>query len=386
MNQPERNKSEENLVDVVGEAICDDQDAEIIMKYIHKKFNRSSLISVVKPEQQRSSVIVNPIQLSSKTQDLVNPPEFPQLTNQAYEVVKFNTQERKEQGKSKEEVDEMEELTLPAMENIDMVDLKDIQTICMSFLAEAPPFMQEKRELFYNAWYQVNMGEECMSHFINYVKKRSSLPLSFFVMSGKQYRERYVSGVCALDLVNEISQETLVRVLRERLHYVYVLTLIMLANLRGTDDLSSFLLSSADMKQWEEEGRPEWPTYLEILMETPATDETKLAMKNKMAQHQHPILTDRSVHMMMVVLCLFHNDDHDESVRRVHEVTRAMLRSYLRANHGEAEYSSARILRCVSDLPAIMRLRNQIIEEGKIKDNQDGPGEAKRRKIEFSDS
>ena len=41
----------------------------------------------------------------------------------------------------------------------------------------------------------------------------------------------------------------------------------------------------------------------------------------KMAQHQHPILTDRSVHMMMVVLCLFHNDDHDESVRRVHEVS-----------------------------------------------------------------
>ena len=35
---------------------------------------------------------------------------------------------------------------------------------------------------------QVNMGEECMGHFINYVKKRSSLPLSFFVMSGKQYR------------------------------------------------------------------------------------------------------------------------------------------------------------------------------------------------------
>jgi len=386
MNQTERNKSEENLVDDVGEAICDDQDAEIIMKYIHKKFNRSSLTSVVKPEQQRSSVIVNPIQFSSQTQDKVNPPEFPQLTNQAYELVKFNTQQSQGQGKDKEEVDQVEELRLPAIENIDMVDLKDIQTICMSFLAEAPPFMQEKRELFYNAWYQVNMGEECMGHFINYVKKRSSLPLSFFVMSGKQYRERYVSGVCALDLVNEISQETLVRVLRERLHYVYVLTLIMLANLRGTDDLSSFLLSSADMKQWEEEGRPEWPTYLEILMETPATEETKLAMKNKMAQHQHPILTDRSVHMMMVVLCLFHNDDHDESVRRVHEVTRAMLRSYLRANHGEAEYSSGRILRCVSDLPAIMRLRNQIIEEGKIKDNQDGPGEAKRRKIEFSDS
>ena len=40
-----------------------------------------------------------------------------------------------------------------------------------------------------------------------------------------------------------------------------------------------------------------------------------------MAQHQHPILTDKSVHMMMVVLCLFHNDDRDENVRRVHEVS-----------------------------------------------------------------
>ena len=46
-----------------------------------------------------------------------------------------------------------------------------------------------------------------------------------------------------------------------------------------------------------------------------------IPFRSKMAQHQHPILTDRSVHMMMVVLCLFHNDDHDESVRRVHEVS-----------------------------------------------------------------
>ena len=45
---------------------------------------------------------------------------------------------------------------MPEMENIDIKDLKDIQTICMSFLAEEPPFMQEKQQLFYNAWYEVN--------------------------------------------------------------------------------------------------------------------------------------------------------------------------------------------------------------------------------------
>ena len=166
--------------------------------------DHSSLNAVLKPEQQRSSVIVNSTQLSSQARDLVDPTQFPQLTSQAHELVKFNTQQSQGQGKDKEGVDEVEELGLPAIENMDMVDLKDIQTICMIFLAEAPPFMQEKRELFYNAWYQVgtnktmniqlllmlkvNMGEECMGHFINYVKKRSSLPLSFFVMSGKQYR------------------------------------------------------------------------------------------------------------------------------------------------------------------------------------------------------
>ena len=122
--------------------------------------DHSSLNAVLKPEQQRSSVIVNSTQLSSQAQDLVDPTQFPQLTSQAHELVKFNTQQSQGQGKDKEGVDEVEELGLPAIENIDMVDLKDIQTICMSFLAEAPPFMQEKRELFYNAWYQVGTTKQ----------------------------------------------------------------------------------------------------------------------------------------------------------------------------------------------------------------------------------
>ena len=39
-----------------------------------------------------------------------------------------------------------------------------------------------------------------------------------------------------------------------------------------------------------------------------------------MASHVNPVFTDRSVHMMMVVLALFHSEDPDESVRRIHEV------------------------------------------------------------------
>ena len=90
--------------------------------------------------------------------------------------------------------------------------------------------------------------------------------ITMVIVNGKTKsdRERYVSGTCALDLVHEVPQETFVRVLRslitmitiltmmmkkmmttievlttmtmtilrERLHFVYILTLIMLANLR----------------------------------------------------------------------------------------------------------------------------------------------------------
>ena len=90
--------------------------------------------------------------------------------------------------------------------------------------------------------------------------------------------------------------------------------------------------------RWQEEASgTEWPSYKTVLMEAPASKETKLAMINqvfikpqtwnrplkplvKMSAHINPVFTDRSVHMMMVVLALFHSDDQDESVRRVHEV------------------------------------------------------------------
>ena len=91
----------------------------------------------MKQEQQRSSVIVTP------------------ATTSSFDLVKVNTDKNKNGEKEKEE-EEDEGLVLPEMENIDMKDLKDIQTICMSFLAEEPPFMQEKQQLFYNAWYEVN--------------------------------------------------------------------------------------------------------------------------------------------------------------------------------------------------------------------------------------
>ena len=128
----------------------------------------------------------------------------------------------------------------------------------------------------------------------------------------------------------------------------------------------------------EEASGTEWPNYKTVLMDVPCSEETKLEMFNKvpthllipvlkslvkMSSHVNPVFTDRSVHMMMVVLALFHrysqcwkknihdqnnstvsiqmkemwhikralfhiiivtctlhSEDQDESVRRIHEV------------------------------------------------------------------
>merc|ERR1719234_149200 len=74
-----------------NESICDDRETEIILKYIHKKFNRSSLPSGLKEEPQRSSVIVASQQFSTTT---------------SFDLVKVNTDKNQISDRNKKEEEE----------------------------------------------------------------------------------------------------------------------------------------------------------------------------------------------------------------------------------------------------------------------------------------
>merc|ERR1719445_3053580 len=70
-------------------------------------------------------------------------------------------------------------------------EFASIHSLCVSVLMEEAPFMEEKKVLFFNTWGKVNLGE--------------------------QLRERYMSAACTLDIINDVSQDTLFRVLRQHL-------------------------------------------------------------------------------------------------------------------------------------------------------------------------
>ena len=48
--------------------------------------------------------------------------------------------------------------------------------------------MKQIQETFYKAWYKINIGEQVLGSFINFLKTPGPLPTTFMMMSGLQYR------------------------------------------------------------------------------------------------------------------------------------------------------------------------------------------------------
>ena len=67
-------------------------------------------------------------------------------------------------------------------------DFDSIKSLCMSFLVEEAPYMEEKKVLFFNAWGKVNLGQDIMQSYINFAKNRTNLPKTWLGMSGRQFR------------------------------------------------------------------------------------------------------------------------------------------------------------------------------------------------------
>ena len=67
-------------------------------------------------------------------------------------------------------------------------DLDSIQSLCISFLVEEAPYMEEKKVLFFNTWGKVNLGEEVMLSYISFAENRTNIPKTWLGMSGRQFR------------------------------------------------------------------------------------------------------------------------------------------------------------------------------------------------------
>ena len=95
----------------------------------------------------------------------------------------------------------------------------------------------------------------------------------------------------------------------------------------------------------------------------PCSDTVKQTILSQMMDHNSPVLTDKTVHMIMVVLVLFDNQDRDIEVRKVHKTTCTMLQGYLNSHSKQPEQDFRTVLKCVKALPTISKTRNQMMAE-----------------------
>ena len=95
----------------------------------------------------------------------------------------------------------------------------------------------------------------------------------------------------------------------------------------------------------------------------PCSDTVKQTILSQMNDHNSPVLTDKTVHMIMVALVLFDSQDSDIEVRKVHKTTCTMLQGYLNSHSNQLEQGFQTVLKCVKALPTISKTRNQMMAE-----------------------
>ena len=101
-----------------------------------------------------------------------------------------------------------------------------------------------------------------------------------------------------------------------------------------------------------------WPSHSRMISTMPATAETKTELVEIFTINSNSVFTSQVVHMLMVALTIFGADDIDKTVRDVHTVAESMLRTHL---NSEQDFST--VLRCLSFLPEMVRLKQKMVEE-----------------------
>ena len=152
------------------ENVCDIENNALIIKYIHKKFSWKTLGSNQStyvpsdPNSLRSSVIVGSSSTSLATE--------------------FNDIFKQEESNQ-----DMENIG----STVDFEDLKleghsGIQDFCLTYLAEDVPYLEEKKSVFLNAWYEINIGERLVGNWIAFARDGVALPRNFHVMTQGQLK------------------------------------------------------------------------------------------------------------------------------------------------------------------------------------------------------
>ena len=89
------------------------------------------------------------------------------------------------QEESEEEIDLGSSVDLGDLD-IQLEGRSDIQAICLTYLAKDVPYMEERKRVFVNAWFEINMGEQLVGMWIAFARDGLPLPRDFHAMAHSQ--------------------------------------------------------------------------------------------------------------------------------------------------------------------------------------------------------
>ena len=220
------------------------------------------------------------------------------------------------------------------------------------------PFMKQRKLTFLNSWHITNLGEDVIGDYIEFCQSRTALPARWLAMAHKIFRERYMKTTFNIDIIKDVPETSLLRVLGDRLHLTNILPWIVNMNNKTPDDETRFCNGSQDLVQWKERDHGvEGIKAIELVgMLVPNSPDAKIAFKDltqMLSIHKSNIFLDMSVHLLMVVLVIFDSKDADPHIRHVHKVAVDMLQRHLKMVSRQPAVDLHLVNSCVAMVPAI---------------------------------
>ena len=71
---------------------------------------------------------------------------------------------------------------------IDKKTIEDIESFCVKYLIEEPPYMEEQKNNFFKAWHDINLGDSVMRNYIEFSKGNQGVEwqATWMINFGKQ--------------------------------------------------------------------------------------------------------------------------------------------------------------------------------------------------------
>lgn len=220
------------------------------------------------------------------------------------------------------------------------------------------PFMKQRKLTFLDSWHSTNLGEDVMGDYIEFCRSKTALPARWLAMAHKIFRERYMKTTFNIDIIKDVPDASLLRVLGDRLHLTNILPWFVNLSSRGSEEECKFTQGHQDMVQWKERDQGvEGIRALELVgMLVPNCSDARTAFKDlteMLVVHKSNIFVDMSVHLLMVVLVIFDSKDADPHIRHVHKVAADMLQRHLKMVSQQPAVDLHLVRSCVAAVPAI---------------------------------